>query len=41
MTERDRIEYELATIEYDFRVHPEAMRRIRALFDRKQELPGG
>jgi hypothetical protein len=30
----DEIELELATVEYDYRVHPEAMERIRAAFRR-------
>jgi hypothetical protein len=34
LTERDWIEGELATIEYDYKVHPVAMKRIRSLFDR-------
>ena len=31
---RNWIEYEFATIEYDYSLHPEAARRIRLLFDR-------
>lgn len=30
---RDLAEYEFATIEYDYKVHPDAARRIRLLFD--------
>jgi hypothetical protein len=33
-SERDWVEYEFGTIEYDFNIHPEAARRIRSLFDR-------
>lgn len=34
VTEREWVEYEFSTIEYDYQVHPEAAKRIRLLFDR-------
>lgn len=34
LTELDWAEYEFATIEYDFRIHPIAAERIRHLFKR-------
>ena len=34
LTELDWVLYEFATIEYDFRIHPVAARRIEALFER-------
>ena len=40
MTELDWVEYEFATIEYDYRVHAEAARRIRCLFKRLYDSNG-
>lgn len=37
MTDLDWVEYEFATIEYDFQIHPTAAKRIRALFERLYE----
>ena len=37
MTERDWVDYEFATIEYDYRIPYEAARRIERLFDRLWE----
>ena len=34
MTERDLVDLELATITYDYRLHPDAVKRIELLFDR-------
>lgn len=34
VTEREWVEYEFATIEYDFQIHPKAATGIRLLFDR-------
>jgi len=34
MTPLDWAEYEFATIEYDYKIHPEAARRIRELLER-------
>lgn len=34
VTELEWVEYELDTIEYDFKIHPAAIKRIRALMVR-------
>ncbi len=34
MTELDWAEYEFGTVEYDYKVHPEAARIIRLIFKR-------
>ena len=36
-TELDWVMYEFSTIAYDFRIHPEASRRIQELFKRLSE----
>ena len=34
VTEREWVEYEFSTIQYDYQLHPDAARRIQGLFDR-------
>ena len=34
ITELDWVLYEFATIAYDYKIHPEAVRRINELFER-------
>ena len=37
MEGHDEIDFELATIEYDYAIHPEAMKRIRLIVDQLKE----
>lgn len=37
LSELDWAKYEFATIEYDFKIHPDAAKRIRKLFERLHE----
>ena len=34
VSEREWVEYEFSTIQYDYQLHPDAAKRIQGLFDR-------